>query len=184
MSTHNFANINEKNISKSVDAYFETLLSKETIIDKKLEENKKQLNVLNYHCLKNKLFMFILNDALNKLIEEDSIDNKNLFYEFIIREKKLLIIIKHILQNLQNISKNQRLNKQQFYSICIDKFEPSYNLDSEIDYNFILSCDLLKFFSFKAFEELYLHNDLQSKEQEKIVLRDIIKNVYFYVKHK
>lgn len=180
MATYNFANINEENLIKTINSYFRDLTSDKTNTD--ILTDKNPMVISDQKTLKTKVFLHILNDVLNKIIEEDSIEIKDSFFKFILKENKLSIIIKNIYINICDLLKSSNYNRTHFYSNLISKFGSLAKINSDIDLEFILSCEILKYFSFEVFRQLIANiNDLRFEVKEIIEYKRSLKSLYFNV---
>ena len=178
MATHNFENINEQNLIKTINSYFKDLNSEKTNTEMHFDNEENDLkNILNRNTLKRKINLYIINDVLNKIIVEDSIDNRDSFYQFILKENLLSIIIKNIFVNLSALLTSLYYEKKHIYLNLISKFGSLTKINSDVDLNFILSCEILKFFSFGIFQDLYSKVDaLGFNDNEIIEYKRCLKN--------
>jgi len=183
MATDDFANLNEQTLIKRINFYFKDLIynKKNAEINFENEENHPMNNIINRNSLRRKIFLHLINDFLNKIIIENSIENRDSFNEFILKANRISIIIKNIFFSLTAAMTGSDYNKKLFYSNLVSKFG---SLSSDVDLKFILSCEILKYFSFEVIQELLgkINTiDFNYDDNEIIEYKKALKNFYFDV---
>jgi len=179
MATKQMENINDESINFSINKYFSSFASNKWINENSsgLDENK----FYNSFTVESNILIYLLGDILNYECLDNSIDDKTSFFKFLFSEKKFPIIVKLIYIKYQELINNNKYNETFLKELTLN-LNIHYDVFSDINIDFISSCNYLEYFNFEVFNTLYSKLNPTSNVASFLKDKKHFKNLYYYVR--